>query len=108
MITEPFLLIAMLFAAKTTIIFQACLIFYFFGKEEKVPSSARNIFFVLANAGCLFLASGIIQENSFLIKCGIFILIAQALIDAHLIISRYEKIKKIEKELENEKSDAKK
>ena len=31
-----------------------------------------------------------------------------ALIDAHLIISRYEKIKKIEKEIENEKSDAKK
>ena len=89
----------MLFAAKATLIFQACLIFYFFGKDEKVPYAARNIFFVLANAGCLFLASGIIQENTFLIKCGIFILITQALID---------RIKKIEKELENEKSDAKK
>ena len=91
-----------------TLIFQTALVFYFFGKHEKIPYSAREIFFVVANAGCLFLASGIIQENSFLIKCGIFILIAQALIDAHLIISRYEKIKKIEKELENEKSDAKK
>ena len=56
----------------------------------------------------MFLASGIIQENSFLIKCGIFILIAQGMIDAHLIISKYERIKKIEKELEDEKSDAKK
>ena len=108
MIPDPYLLKAMLFAAKATLIFQACLIFYFFGKEEKVPYAARNIFFVLANSGCLFLASGIIQENTFLIKCGIFILITQALIDIHFIISRYERIKKIEKELENEKSDAKK
>ena len=98
----------MLFAAKATLIFQACLIFYFFGKGEKVPYAARNIFFILANGGCLFLASGIIQENSFLIKCGIFILIAQGMIDAHFIIARYERIKKIEKEIENEKSDAKK
>ena len=30
------------------------------------------------------------------------------MIDAHLIISKYERIKKIEKELEDEKSDAKK
>lgn len=108
MIPDPFLLKAMLFAAKATLIFQAFLIFYFFGKDEKIPYSARNIFFVLANAGCLFLASGIIQENLFLIKCGIFILITQALVDAHFIISRYIKIKKIEKEIEDEKSDAKK
>ena len=108
MIPDPFLLKAMLFAAKATLIFQASLIFYFFGKDEKIPYSARNIFFVLANAGCLFLASGIIQENLFLIKCGIFILITQALVDAHFIISRYIKIKKIEKEIEDEKSDAKK
>ena len=99
---------AMLIALKATLIFQAALIFYFFGKDEKVPYAARNIFFILANGGCLFLASGIIQENSFLIKCGIFILIAQGMIDAHFIISRYERIKKIEKEIENEKSDAKK
>ena len=108
MIADPFLLKAMLFAAKATIIFQACLVFYFFGKDEKIPYSARNIFFVLANAGCLFLASGIIQGNSFLIKCGIFILITQALVDAHLIISKYARIKKNEKEIEDEKSDAKK
>ena len=108
MIADPFLLKAMLFAAKATLIFLACLVFYFFGIDEKVPYSARNIFFVLANAGCLFLASGIIQENFFLIKCGIFILVAQGMIDVHVIISRYEKIKKIEKELEDEKSDAKK
>ena len=108
MISDLILLKAMLFAAKATLIFQAFLIFYFFGKDEKVPYSARNIFFVLANAGCLFLASGIIQENSFLIKCGIFILIAQGMIDAHFILARYERIKKIEKEIENEKSDAKK
>ena len=68
----------------------------FFGKDEKVPYSARNIFFVLANAGCLFLASGIIQENSFLIKCGIFILITQALVDAHLIISKYARNSKVQ------------
>ena len=108
MIPDPFLLKAMLFAAKATLIFQACLIFYFFGKDEKVPYSARNIFFVLANAGCLFLASGIIQENSLLIKCVIFILITQALVDAHLIISKYTIIKKIKKEIEDEKFDAKK
>ncbi len=108
MIADPLLLKAMLFAAKATLIFQACLVFYFFGKDEEVPYAARNIFFVLANAGCLFLASGIIQENSFLIKCGIFILIVQGMIDAHLIISKYERIKKIEKELKDEKSDAKK
>ena len=108
MIPDPFLLKAMLFAAKATLIFQACLVFYFFGKDEKIPYSARNIFFVLANAGCLFMASGVIQENLFLIKCGIFILITQALVDAHFIISRYIKIKKIEKEIEDEKSDAKK
>ena len=108
MIPDHFLLIAMLLAAKATLIFQACLIFYFFGRDEKVPYSARNIFFVLANAGCLFLASGIIQENYFLIKCGIFILITQAFVDAHLIISKYARIKKIEKEIEDEKSDAKK
>ena len=108
MIADPLLLKAMLFAAKATLIFQACLVFYFFGKDEKIPHAARNIFYVLANAGCLFLASGIIQENSFLIKCGIFILIVQGMIDAHLIISKYERIKKIEKELKDEKSDAKK
>ena len=108
MIADPLLLKTMLFAAKATLIFQACLVFYFFGKDEEVPYAARNIFFVLANAGCLFLASGIIQENSFLIKCGIFILIVQGMIDAHLIISKYERIKKIEKELKDEKSDAKK
>ena len=80
----------------------------YFDNEKGLYYAARNIFFVLANSGCLFLASGIIQENTFLIKCGIFILITQALIDIHFIISRYERIKKIEKELENEKSDAKK
>jgi hypothetical protein len=108
LIPDPFLLKAMLFAAKATLIFQACLVFYFFGKDEKIPYSARNIFFVLANAGCLFMASGIIQENLFLIKCGIFILITQALVDTHFIVSRYVKVKKIEKEIEDEKSDAKK
>ena len=44
MIADPLLLKAMLFAAKATLIFQACLIFYFFGKDEKVPYAARNIF----------------------------------------------------------------
>ena len=63
MIADPLLLKAMLFAAKATLIFQACLVFYFFGKDEEVPYAARNIFFILANAGCLFLASGIIQET---------------------------------------------
>ena len=97
---------AMLIALKATLIFQAALIFYFFGKDEKIPYSARNIFFVLANSGCLFLAGGLIFENSFLIKGGIFILIVHALIDAHFIISKYQKKKNIEKE--QEKSDAEK
>tara|TARA_B100001996_G_scaffold340348_1_gene293826 strand:+ start:105 stop:410 length:306 start_codon:yes stop_codon:yes gene_type:complete len=97
---------AMLIALKATLIFQATLIFYFFGKDEKIPYSARDIFFILANGGCLFLAGGLIFENSFLIKGGIFILIVQALIDAHSIISKYLRNKSIEKE--EEKSNAKK
>ena len=97
---------AMLIALKATLIFQAALIFYFFGKDEKIPYSARDMFFILANAGCLFLAGGLIFENSFLIKGGIFILILKALIDAHFIISKYQKNKSVEKK-EN-KSDAKK
>ena len=97
---------AMLIALKATLIFQAALIFYFFGKDEKIPYSARDIFFILANAGCLFLAGGLIFENSFLIKGGIFILIVKALIDAHFIISKYQRNKSIEKE--EEKSNAKK
>ena len=97
---------AMLIALKATLIFQAALIFYFFGKDEKIPYSARDMFFILANAGCLFLAGGLIFENSFLIKGGIFILIVQVLIDAHFIISKYQKNKSIEKE--EEKSNAKK
>ena len=90
----------MLVAAKITLIFQSSLIFYFLGKNEKIPFLARDIFFILANAGCLFLAGGIFLENSFLIKSGIFILIAQALIDSHFIISRYQKNKSIEKNKE--------
>ena len=104
MIPDPILLKAMLIAAKITIIFQAALLFYFFGKDEKVPYAARDIFFVIANAGCLFLAGGIILENLFLVKIGIFILIVQALIDAHFIISKYLIIKSFkEKEKENVK-----
>ena len=97
---------AMLIALKATLIFQAGLIFYFFGKDEKIPYSARDMFFILANAGCLFLAGGLIFENSFLIKGGIFILILKALIDAHFIISKYQRNKSIKKK--EEKSDAKK
>ena len=55
------------------------------------------MFFILANAGCLFLAGGLIFENSFLIKGGIFILILKALIDAHFIISKYQRNKSIKK-----------
>ena len=43
----------------------------------------------------LFLAGGLIYENSFLIKGGIFILILKALIDAHFIISKYQRNKSI-------------
>ena len=106
MISDPILLKAMVIALKATLIFQAALIFYFFGKDEKIPYSARDMFFILANAGCLFLAGGLIFENSFLIKGGIFILILKALIDAHFIISKYQRNKSVEKK-EN-KSDAKK
>ena len=97
---------AMLIALKATLIFQAVLIFYFFGKDEKIPYSARDMFFILANAGCLFLAGGLIFENSFLIKGGIFILILKALIDAHFIISKYQRNKSNKNK--EEKSDAKK
>ena len=104
MIPDPILLKAMLIAAKITIIFQAALLFYFFGKDGKIPFSSRNIFFVIGNSGCLFLAGGIILENLFLIKIGLFILIVQALIDAHFIINKYLRIKSFqEKEKENAK-----
>ena len=96
----------MAIALKATLIFQAALIFYFFGKDEKIPYSARDMFFILANAGCLFLAGGLIFENSFLIKGGIFILIVQALIDAHSIVSKYQRNKSVEKK--EKKPDAKK
>ena len=106
MISDPILLKAMVIALKITLIFQAAFVFYLFGKHEKILDSARNVFFVLANAGCLFLASGLILENFFLIKGGIFILIVQVLIDVHFIISKYQRNKSIEKE--EEKSNAKK
>jgi len=93
LIPDPILLKAMLIAAKITIIFQAVLLFYFFGKDGKIPFSSRNIFFVIGNSGCLFLAGGIILENLFLIKIGIFILVVHALIDAYFIISKYLRIK---------------
>ena len=99
---------AMLIALKITLIFQGVFIFYLFGKYEKIPHSARNIFFVVVNAGCLFLASGLIKNNYFLIKGGLFILIMHALIDVHFLISKYQKNKSIEKEKEKEKSDARK
>ena len=104
MIQDSILLQSMIIAGKITIIFQASLLFYFFGKDEKVPYSARNIFFVIANAGCLFLAGGIILENLFLIKSGIFVLIVHALTDAYFIITRYLLIRSFkEKEKENAK-----
>ena len=97
---------AMIIALKITLIFQAAFIFYLFGKYKKIPHSARDIFFVVVNAGCLFLAGGLIKNNYFLIKGGIFIIVTQGLIDAHFLISRYLKNKSIEKE--EEKSNAKK
>ena len=104
MIQDSILLQSMIIAAKITIIFQASLLFYFFGKDEKVPYAARNIFFVIANAGCLFLAGGIFLENLFLIKSGVFVLLIHALVDAHFIICRYFQIKSFkEKEKENAK-----
>ena len=57
---------AMIIALKITLIFQGVFIFYLFGKYEKIPHSAKNIFFVIVNAGCLFLASGLIMNNFFL------------------------------------------
>ena len=99
---------SMIIALKITLIFQGVFIVYLFGKYEKILHSARNIFFVVVNAGCLFLASGLIKNNYFLIKGGLFILIVHALIDVHFLISKYQKNKSIEKEKEKEKSDAKK
>ena len=105
MIPDLILLKAMVIALKATLIFQAALVFYFFGKDQKIPYSARNIFFVLANSGCLFLAGGLIFENSYLIKGGIFILIVHALIDAHSIVSKYQRNKSVKKK--EKKPDAK-
>ena len=98
---------AMLIALKITLIFQGVFIFYLFGKYEKIPHSARDIFFVVVNAGCLFLASGLIKNNYFLIKGGLFILIVHALINTHFLISEYQNNKSIEKEKEKEESNAK-
>ena len=97
---------AMIIALKITLIFQAAFIFYLFGKYKKIPHSARDIFFVVVNAGCLFLAGGLIKNNYFLIKGGLFILIMHTLIDAHFLISQYQRNKSIEKE--KEESNAKK
>ena len=97
---------AMIIALKITLIFQGVFIFYLFGKYEKIPHSARNIFFVIANAGCLFLASGLIMNNFFLIKGGLFIFIVHALINAYFLLAQYQSNKSIEKE--KEKSNAKK
>ena len=97
---------AMIIALKITLIVQGAFIFYLFGKYEKIPHSARNIFFVIANAGCLFLASGLIMNNFFLIKGGLFIFIVHALIDAYFLLAQYQSNKSIEKE--KEKSNAKK
>ena len=99
---------AMIIVLKATLIFQGAFIFYLFGKYEKIPHSAKNIFFVVVNAGCLFLASGLIKNNYFLIKGGLFILIVHALIDAHFLISKYQSNKSIEKVKEKEESDVRK
>ena len=96
---------AMLMALKATLIFQGAFIFYLFGKYEKIPYSAKQILFIILNSGCLFLAGGLIKNNYFLIKGGIFIIVTLGLIDAHFLISRYLKNKSIEKE--EEKSNAK-
>ena len=97
---------AMIIALKITLIFQGAFIFFLFGKYEKISHSARNIFFVIANAGCLFLASGLIMNNFFLIKGGLFIFIVHALINAYFLLAQYQSNKSIEKE--KEKSNAKK
>ena len=89
---------AMIIALKITLIVQGAFIFFLFGKYEKIPHSARNIFFVVINAGCLFLAGGLIINNYFLIKGGLFLLIVHALINAHFLISEYQSNKSIEKE----------
>ena len=98
---------AMIIALKITLIVQGAFIFFLFGKYEKIPHSARNIFFVVINAGCLFLAGGLIINNYFLIKGGLFILIVHALINTHFLISEYQSNKSIEKVKEKEESDAK-
>ena len=88
MIPDPILLKAMLIVAKATMIFQAALLFYFYGKDEKVPYAARNIFFVIANAGCLFLAGGIFLENLFNAETVGFLAILKVLIEFLLEIAK--------------------
>jgi len=95
----------MLISLKLTLLLQASLILFFFGKDEKIPYAARQILFILANGGCLFCAYGLINENIYLIKGGIFIFILHAFVDGHFIISRYQLIKSSKLK---DKSDAKK
>ena len=104
--SDLLLLKAMITVAKVTIFFQAGLLFYFFGNEGKVPASSRNIFFVIANGGCLFLAGGLTANNNFLITSGAHILIIHALVDFHTLLSRYQLNKKTIEE--DKKKNAKK
>ena len=106
MIPDPILLNATVIAMKITLIVYGAFIFYLFGKYEKIPYSARQLLVVFANGGCLFLAGGLIMNNFFLIKGGLFIFIVHALIDAYFLLAQYQSNKSIEKE--KEKSNAKK
>ena len=82
----------MIISLKLTLILQASLILFFFGKDEKIPYAARQILFIMANGGCLFCAYGLINGNIYLIKGGIFIFVLHAFIDGHFLISRYQSI----------------
>ena len=95
----------MIIGLKFSMILQASIILFFFGKNEKIPYSARQILFIIANGGCLFCAYGLINENIYLIKGGIFIFILHALTDGHFLISRYQLINSSNKK---DKSNVKK
>ena len=74
---------------KVSILLYAVFIFYIFGKNGKISDSAMNLVWSFGLGGPLFLSTGILIENFFLIKGGIFILLMLSLILLHQIINEY-------------------
>ena len=83
---------------KTTLILYGVLIFYILGSFGKIPRYAMNLVWSFGIGGPLFLSTGILIENFFLIKGGIFILLMLSLILLHQIINEYYQNKEVVEE----------